>query len=278
LEVVEEPFEAAEPLRRVAPNLVLDLEGFEGPIDVLLTLARDQKVDLTRISILRLADQYLEFLQAARELRLEIAADYLVMAAWLAYLKSRLLLPPEETEEEEPSAPELAEALTFQLRRLEAMQNAGVRLMSRPQLGKDVFPRGAPEGVEIVRRPVYALSLYELLKTYGDHRRRLAWQTLTIEPSQVFDVASALKRLRGVVGGMTSWQSISAFLPTGLMSPMQRRSAIASTLVASLELARNGEIELRQMNRFGPIYLRRAPALRAAAVGHPPAMPRDEPA
>lgn len=278
MEVVEEPFEAAEPLRRVAPNLVLDLEGFEGPIDVLLTLARDQKVDLTRISILRLADQYLEFLQAARELRLEIAADYLVMAAWLAYLKSRLLLPPEETEEEEPSAPELAEALTFQLRRLEAMQNAGVRLMSRPQLGKDVFPRGAPEGVEIVRRPVYALSLYELLKTYGDHRRRLAWQTLTIEPSQVFDVASALKRLRGVVGGMTSWQSISAFLPTGLMSPMQRRSAIASTLVASLELARNGEIELRQMNRFGPIYLRRAPALRAAAVGHPPAMPRDEPA
>jgi segregation and condensation protein A len=278
LEVVEEPFEAAEPLRRVAPNLVLDLEGFEGPIDVLLTLARDQKVDLTRISILRLADQYLEFLQAARELRLEIAADYLVMAAWLAYLKSRLLLPPEETEEEEPSAPELAEALTFQLRRLEAMQNAGVRLMSRPQLGKDVFPRGAPEGVEIVRRPVYALSLYELLKTYGDHRRRLAWQTLTIEPSQVFDVASALKRLRGVVGGMTSWQSISAFLPTGLMSPMQRRSAIASTLVASLELARNGEIELRQMNRFGPIYLRRAPAQRAAAVGHPPAMPRDEPA
>lgn len=278
MEVVEEPFEAAEPLRRVAPNLVLDLEGFEGPIDVLLTLARDQKVDLTRISILRLADQYLEFLQAARELRLEIAADYLVMAAWLAYLKSRLLLPPEETEEEEPSAPELAEALTFQLRRLEAMQNAGVRLMSRPQLGKDVFPRGAPEGVEIVRRPVYALSLYELLKTYGDHRRRLAWQTLTIEPSQVFDVASALKRLRGVVGGMTSWQSISAFLPTGLMSPMQRRSAIASTLVASLELARNGEIELRQMNRFGPIYLRRAPAQRAAAVGHPPAMPRDEPA
>jgi segregation and condensation protein A len=275
LDIVEEPFEA-EPLRRIGPNLVLDLEGFEGPIDVLLTLARDQKVDLTRISILRLADQYLEFLQAARELRLEIAADYLVMAAWLAYLKSRLLLPPEETEEEEPTAPELAEALTFQLRRLEAMQNAGVRLMSRPQLGKDVFPRGAPEGVEIVRRPVYSLSLYELLKSYGDHRRRIAWQTLTIEPSHVFDVAGALKRLRGVVGSMTSWQSLSAFLPTGLMTPLQRRSALASTLVASLELARNGEVELRQMNRFGPIYLRRAN--RPAAIGHPPAMPRDEPA
>jgi segregation and condensation protein A len=262
--IVEEPFEAAEPAPHAGSNLVLDLEGYEGPIDVLLTLARDQKVDLTRISILRLADQYLEFLAAARELRIEIAADYLVMAAWLAYLKSRLLLPPEEAPEEEPTAPELAEALTFQLRRLEAMQNAGARLMARPQLGKDVFARGSPEGVEIVRRPVYSLSLYDLLKTYGDHRRRAAWQTLTIEPSEVFDVAGALGRLRGVIGGMTSWQSLSAFLPAGLMSPLQRRSALASTLVASLELARTGEVELRQMNRFGPIYVRRPPAPRPA--------------
>jgi segregation and condensation protein A len=276
LAIVEEPFEAAEPSPHAGPNLVLDLEGYEGPIDVLLTLARDQKVDLTRISILKLADQYLEFLQAAREVRIEIAADYLVMAAWLAYLKSRLLLPPEEAPEEEPTAPELAEALTFQLRRLEAMQNAGVRLLARPQLGKDVFPRGSPEGVQIVRRPVYSLSLYDLLKTYGDHRRRIAWQTLTIEPSQVFDVAGALGRLRGVIGGMTSWQSLSAFLPAGLMSPLQRRSALASTLVASLELARTGEVELRQMNRFGPIYVRRAPAQRPAAVGSLPAPTSDD--
>jgi len=276
LEIVEEPFEAAEPPRRFGPNLVLDLEGFEGPIDVLLTLAREQKVDITKISILRLADQYLEFLQAAHDLQLEIAADYLVMAAWLAYLKSRLLLPPEETEAEEPTAPELAEALTFQLRRLEAMQKAGQGLMARPQLGKDVFARGAPEGVEIIRHPVYSLSLYELLKSYGEHRRRISWQTLTIEASQVFDVGGALKRLRGLVGGMTSWQSISAFMPTGLMSPLQRRSAVASTLVASLELARNGEVELRQMNRFGPIYLRRATANRAAPVGLAPAAPRDD--
>jgi segregation and condensation protein A len=197
------------------------------------------------------------------------------MAAWLAYLKSRLLLPPEETAEDEPTAPELAEALTFQLRRLEAMQKSGLALLARPQLGKDVFARGAPEGVEIVRHPVYSLSLYELLKSYGEHRRRIAWQTLTIEPSHVFDVGGALSRLRGLMGSMTSWQSISAFLPTGLMTPLQRRSAIATTLVASLELARNGEVELRQMNRFGPIYLRRSD--RPSVIGLAPAMPRDEP-
>src|SRR5277367_5430604 len=152
-------------------ELVVDLDGYEGPIDVLLALAREQKVDLTHISILQLADQYLAFISAARSLRLEIAADYLVMAAWLAYLKSRLLLP-EPQPDDEPSGAELAAALAYQLQRLEAMQQAGARLMARPQLGRDVFRRGAPEGVPIVKHAQYEATLFELLKAYGEGRSR----------------------------------------------------------------------------------------------------------
>ena len=165
-------------------DLVLDLDGFEGPIDLLLTLARQQKVDL-RLSILKLAEQYLAFIAAAKQPQLEIAADYLVMAAWLAYLKSRILLP-ETKEDEEASGPALTEALTFQLRRLDAMRDAGEKLIVMPRLGRDVFARGAPEGMEIIRRPVYEASLYDMLKAYGDNRRRTTFPQLTIEASQLF--------------------------------------------------------------------------------------------
>ncbi len=165
-----------------ARELVLDLDGFEGPIDVLLVLARGQKVDLTKISILELAEQYLVFVAEARRISLELAADYLVMAAWLAYLKSRLLLPEPETDEDEPTAPELAEALKFQLRRIESMQDAGARLMARPRVGRDVFNRGAPEGIEIIRTPVYELTLFELLRAYSHNRRKtLSHEDLHIE-------------------------------------------------------------------------------------------------
>ncbi len=188
-----EPFELARP--PVSPaELVVDLEGYEGPIDMLLTLAREQKVDLTRISITQLADQYLAFITAARRLRLEIAADYLVMAAWLAYLKSRLLLP-EPAPPDEPSGAELAAALTHQLQRLEAMQQAGARLMARPQLGRDVYGRGAPEGLPRVLKPIYEVSLYDLLRAYGDQRQRKEGQVLHIEAPELYSMDDALQRL-----------------------------------------------------------------------------------
>ena len=237
-------------------QLVLDLDGYEGPIDVLLTLARDQKVDLTRISILQLADQYLAFVAEARRIRLELAADYLVMAAWLAYLKSRLLLP-EPPAGEEPSGQEMADALQWQLRRLEAMQEAGVRLMARPQLGKDIFSRGQPEGVVVVRRAVWDVKLYDLLSAYGHQVRPKDADTYQIEPMQFFSVEEAAERLGRMLGIAIDWQTLEAFLPAGLTDPTKRRSAMASTFVAGLQLAKDGQLELRQTERFGPIYLRK---------------------
>ena len=243
-----------EPVR-VMHDLVLDLEGFEGPIDLLLTLARKQKADLTKISILKLAEQYLEFITAAKRLRLEIAADYLVMAAWLAYLKSRLLLPEPE-EDEDATGPELAEALTFQLRRLDSMRDAGEKLLIMPRLGRDIFARGAPEGMEVIRTPVYEVSLYELLKAYGDNRRRATASTLTVEASQIYSMADAIDRLKGIVGSFRDWTTLSSFLPEDLMDGIVLRSAVASTFAASLQLVKEGEVELRQSGRFGPIFLK----------------------
>lgn len=243
-----------EPVREMY-DLVLDLEGFEGPIDLLLTLARQQKVDLSKMSILKLSEQYLAFITAAKQLRLEIAADYLVMAAWLAYLKSRLLLPVTE-DEEEASGPELAEALTFQLRRLDAMRNAGEKLLVMPRLGRDVFRRGAPEGVEIVRTPVYQISLYDLLKAYGDHRRRITGSHLTIEASQLYSLTDAIERLRGVIGEVKSWTSLRSFLPEGLREGLFIRSAVASTFAGSLELVKEGKADMRQSSAFGPIFIK----------------------
>ncbi len=234
---------------------MVDLEGYEGPIDVLLNLAREQKVDLTKISILQLADQYLAFISEARRLRLEIAADYLVMAAWLAYLKSRLLLPEPEPEDQ-PSGAEMAAALAFQLQRLEAMQQMGVRLMARPQLGREVFARGAPEGLRLVSRVVYEVTLYELLKAYGDSRRQAAGSVLEIRPAELFSMDDALERLGRILGKVPEWRTLMSFLPSGLRGGLVGRSAVAATFAASLELVRSGRIQLRQDVAFGPIYLR----------------------
>ena len=238
-------------------ELVLDLDGFEGPIDALLTLARDQKVDLRKISILELADQYLAFIARARRLRLELAADYLVMAAWLAYLKSRLLLP-EPPADGEPSGAELAAALAFQLQRLEAMQEAGKKLMALPQFGIDFFARGEPEPAKIVDVPVWDVTLFDLLKAYGTHPGRRREGLLRIAPLNLFSMDDALKRIGEMLGQVLDWTVLRNFLPEGLDTPLQRRAAIAATFAASLELARNGRIELRQEGTFAPIYLRRS--------------------
>jgi len=240
-------------------RLVLNLEGYEGPIDVLLELAREQKVDLTQISILALADQYLAFIARARNLRLELAADYLVMAAWLAYLKSRLLLPHDEAAPEgEPSGEQMAEALRFQLRRLEAMREAGSRLMARPRLGTHVFARGAPEGIAVVSHKIIEASLYDLLKAYADQRRRVESATLEIAPIALYSMDEALTRLAEMLGRMPEWQLLSSFLPQDLENQLLVKSAHAATLAASLELARVGKAEIRQNSAFGPIYVRRA--------------------
>jgi segregation and condensation protein A len=239
-------------------ELVVDLEGYEGPIDVLLTLAREQKVDLTKISILALADQYLAFIAAARHLKLEIAADYLVMAAWLAYLKSRLLLP-EPPGPEEPSGEELAALLTHQLLRLEAMREAAARLMALPRLDRDVFARGSPEGLPRRLLPRYEATLLELLRAYGTQRQRKENTVLHIVPAELYSMDDALERLRRVLGRMPEWRSLLSFLPAGLAHGLIGRSAIAATFAATLELVRTGKLELRQDRAFGPILLRSAP-------------------
>ncbi|MFO0997483.1 MAG: ScpA family protein [Alphaproteobacteria bacterium] len=240
-------------------QLVVSLEGYEGPIDVLLDLARDQKVDLTQISILQLANQYLDFIASAHNLRLEIAADYLVMAAWLAYLKSRLLLPQTEEETEGPSGEAMAEALRFQLQRLEAMREAAQRLMARPQLGVDVFDRGAPEGITVIAHRPFEVSLFELLKAYADQRRRTETRTLHIPPLlELYAVEDAMERLVTMLGGAGEWRTLFSFLPVGLRDPLMMRSALASTLSATLELVRTRKIELRQNETFGTIYVRKA--------------------
>lgn len=236
------------------PDFRLDLDGYEGPIDILLQLAREQKVDLTRISILALAEQYLAFVRHAKCLRLELAADYLVMAAWLAYLKSRLLLP-EADSDEEPSGAEMAAALRFQLQRLEAMQEAGRRLMARPRLGVEVFARGAPEPLMVVTRTSYQASLFDLLQAYALKAARVEATNLRIPPSGMYSVEQALQRLRGLLGVSPSWRTLASFLPPELQDGLLWRSALASTLAASLELCREGELRIRQDGAFGPIYL-----------------------
>lgn len=249
-----------------ADALHVDVDGFAGPIDMLLSMAREQKVDLTRISILALADQYLEFIQMARRLRLELAADYLVMAAWLAYLKSRLLLP-DPPEDEEPSGEEMAAALTFQLRRLEAMKKAGQALLDLPQLGHDMFARGAPEPLEVIEKPVFDLSLYELLKAYAAHQRRQEYATYRPVPMDLYSIDAALERLSAILGCIPDWTDLSAFLPSEYQEGVQGRSALASTLVASLELAKQGKLQLRQERPYGPIFLRSGGMAAGTAPG-----------
>lgn len=247
----------ADPSPPVADDaLLLDIDGFEGPIDLLLTLARDQKVDLTRISILQLAEQFLAFVAAARRVRLELAADYLVMAAWLAYLKSRLLLP--DPQPDEPSAEMLAAALTLQLQRLEAMQGAAARLMARPRLGRDRFARGAPEDLPIFAKHRHEVTLYDLLKAYGDISGRQARQSpFTIPVTELYSIEEAVGRLEAMLGRIPDWSYLSTLLPAGWKGDgVKARSMLASSFVAALELAKAGKLELRQDRAFAPIQLR----------------------
>ncbi len=242
----------------LAERLMLDLDGFEGPLDLLLELARDQKVDIIRISILELAEQYLTFINTARELRLELAADYLVMAAWLAYLKSRLLLPKQESDEEELSAEEMAELLAFQLKRLEAMKAAGEKLLERPNLGRDFFGRGDPEEVRVTTASVYDASLYDLLKAYAQIMLTSESKTLEIEAFDLYAMDDAIRRLRDLFGRrvVPTWTKLLEFMPHGLGTPLKARSALAAHFVASLEMCRDGELEISQEQVFGPIMLR----------------------
>ncbi len=234
---------------------MVDVEGYEGPIDMLLQLARDQKVDLVNISILELADQYLEFVSAARRSNLELAADYLVMAAWLAYLKSRMLLP-DIGGGEEPTGEEMAAALQFQLRRLEAMQDAGAKLMAMPRLGQDFYARGEPEKFSTTVNTVLEVSLYDLLKAYGEQRSRGEASTLHIEAFDLYTVDDALERLRSFLGTPTpDWKNLWQFLPESLKGGLVTRSAVASTFTASLELAKEGKVKIRQDGIFGPIFV-----------------------
>jgi len=248
-------FTASSPVRdERLERLIVDIDGFEGPLDVLLELARHQKVDLLKISILELVEQYLAFMAEARRLRLELAADYLVMAAWLAYLKSRLLLPDDE--EEEPSAEEMAARLAHQLRRLEAMREVAAQLMARDQLGRDVFLRGAPEGVRVTRKALYDVTLYELLKAYAEQNARHRVTRIHIPRLNVYSLEQALERLEAMIGQAVEWTTLEKFLPEVLADGRTMKSATASMFVASLELARQGKAELRQTEAYGPLHLR----------------------
>jgi segregation and condensation protein A len=253
----EDFFDAAETAERLAGEaLVVDLDGFEGPLDLLLTLARSQKVDLRRISILRLAEQYLGFVETAKRLRIELAADYLVMAAWLAFLKSRLLLPPDPAEEG-PSADEMAAQLAWRLQRLEAMRDAAARLMARDQLGRDVFARGEEEVVTIRRPTVWTASLIELMRAYARIRTKDYFRPLHLARGPVFTMEQALERMRGMLGIVVGWAELSTWLPEAWRdAPERRRSATAGSFAAALELVKAGRVELRQEAAFRPIYLR----------------------
>ena len=243
--------------RLAAEALIVDVDGFEGPLDLLLTLARTQKVDLAAISVLQLARQYLAFIETARDLRIELAADYLVMAAWLAYLKSRLLLPPDPADEG-PSAEDLAAHLAFQLERLEAMRKAAARLMARDQLGRDVFARGAPQTVTRVRHVTYTATLLDLMHGYARLRTKDEFRPFVMDREGILTMEEALERLRPLIGAAADWTDLRAFLPDGWSEdPARRRSAAAATFAASLEMAKHGQIELRQSETFAPILVRR---------------------
>lgn len=239
------------------PQLRVDVGGFEGPLDLLLALARTQKVDITKISVLALAQQYLDFIAEARALRLEIAADYLVMAAWLAFLKSKLLLPAEPSEEGEPSGEELAALLAFRLKRLDAMRDAAARLMTRKRLGRDVFGRGLPEPIRVNRTSVYEANVYDLLKAYSQQRQRNATRTLHMEKRTVWSLKEARDELERLLGVACDWAPLDQLLAEFLVEPEMRRTALASSFTATLEMTREGALELRQSKSFAPLMVRR---------------------
>jgi segregation and condensation protein A len=251
------PDSASVAARLQAEALIVDVDGFEGPLDLLLTLSRTQKVDLRRISVLHLAEQYLGFIERARSLRIELAADYLVMAAWLAFLKSRLLLPPDPAEEG-PSGEDLAQHLAWQLERLSAMREAAARLMGRDQKGRDFFARGLPEDVTRLRRVRHTATLLDLMQGYARVRTRDDFRPYALDRKKVYTMEQALERMRGLLGHAGDWTELAAWLPEGWQAdPAMRRSATASNFAASLELAKRGLIELRQDESFAPIRLRR---------------------
>lgn len=245
--------------RLAAEALIVDVDGFEGPLDVLLTLSRTQKVDLRKISVLELARQYLAFVEKAKELRIELAADYLVMAAWLAFLKSRLLLPPDPSEEG-PTGEELAAHLAFQLERLQAMRDSAARLMARDRLGRDFFARGQGEDVTRIRTVTYSATLLDLMQGYARIRTRDEFRPFVMDRDSVFTMEQALDRMRGLIGFAGSWTDMVSYLPDGWgADPMRRRSATAATFAASLELVKEGHLEIKQSDTFAPIHLRKKP-------------------
>jgi segregation and condensation protein A len=251
-------FETGRPaeLAEGEPALVVDVEGYEGPLDLLLALARQQKVDLAKISILALADQYLQFIEAARRIRLELAADYLVMAAWLAYLKSRLLLP-EPPQPDGPSAEEMATALANRLRRLEAIREAANRLMNRPQLQRDIFRRGEPETIAEVRHQKFTATLFDLLSAYAVQRQQRVLASVHLAKRTVWSLAEARATLERLVGITEDWSCLDEYLLTYVVDPTQRATVFASSFAAALELVREGDMELNQKEAFAPLYFRK---------------------
>jgi segregation and condensation protein A len=255
------------------PALVVDVEGFEGPLDLLLTLARHQKVDLSKISILALADQYLAFIDAARKLRLELAADYLVMAAWLAYLKSRLLLP-EPADPNSPSAEEMANALAWRLKRLEAFREVSQKLMDRPQLQRDVFRRGDPEPITDIKTPEWTATLYDLLSAYAAQRQQSALAHVRFKQRSVWSLQEAREALERLIGQAADWSRLDHYLMSYLVEPSMRATVFASSLASTLELVREGLIEVHQKGAFEPIYLRKREAAGHVAAGSNDTAPR----
>ncbi|HZC55987.1 MAG TPA: ScpA family protein [Xanthobacteraceae bacterium] len=250
-------FEARLPERGSdEPALVVDVEGFEGPLDLLLTLARQQKVDLAKISILALANQYLAFVDAARKMRLELAADYLVMAAWLAYLKSRLLLP-EQHAPDGVSAEDMANALAARLRQLEGIRRVADQLLNRPQLGRDVFQRGQPEPIAEIRKPEWTATLYDLLSAYANRRQTKARSFVRVRKRTVWSLAEAREALERMIGQSLDWTPLDQYLVTYLLEPAMIPTVLASSFAAMLELVREGHLEAHQQGSFTPLYLRK---------------------
>lgn len=269
----EHEFEAELPERAAdEPSLMVDVEGFEGPLDLLLTLARQQKVDLAKISILALADQYLAFIEAARKMRLELAADYLVMAAWLAYLKSRLLLP-EQHPAEGMSAEDMANALAQRLRRLEAIRQFAEQMISRPQLGRDVFQRGQPEPIAEIKHPQWSATLYDLLSAYAARRQIQSRSVVRVPKRTVWSLADAREALERLVGQSMDWSPLDKYLVVYLVRPDMVATVLASSFAAALELIREGQMEAHQQGAFSPLYLRK----KQGADGGPAQGPAVEP-
>jgi segregation and condensation protein A len=254
-----EAFDAFEtqPVTPEEGGLVVAVDGFEGPLDLLLALARNQKVDIAKISILKLAEQYLEFIERAKKLNLELAADYLVMAAWLAYLKSRLVLPQEKGPDGEPTADEMATRLRWRLQRLDAMRAAATRLMGRERLDRDVFGRGDPEPVNVVRLRTYKDTLFDLLTAYATERvKKLGGNAYQPFVSPVLQIEEARSRLERMLGRIHDWSGLESLLPFEWSGGPRRRSAMASTLLACLEMARDGKVEIQQLAPFAEVFVR----------------------